>query len=392
MLKFKILFVNSSLSGGGGASKSTYYVFENLKKYFDVELCLLHKSKNRFVEGEKDIFYLRHESSRTKNVYLRYYNFLFDAYHLNKLQKERQYDMIITSQSQANFVGKVLKFFKRDIPLWSIHRSARPQHKSFIKRKLVDLSSKLDKYPDKIITVSKSLEKDRRKYLPNQDIITIYNPFDLKNIQKQKLEDLESNFERKFFNENKVLINVGRLARQKNQLLLLQVFKELKKEFPKLKLAILGEGPKRKQLEEYIEENNLQGEVYMPGIVNNVFKYLDRSDIFLFPSRYEGFGRVIVEAMACELPIISSNYPYGASELINETLYEETNIKGYKKCKYGYLVERFNKKAYVEITKKLLNNKTLQKEITKKSKKRAKSFDKKVIGKEWKELIESEFE
>ena len=115
------------------------------------------------------------------------------------------------------------------------------------------------------------------------------------------------------------LITISVLNKRKNILFLLKVIKELKKKNVKFELKIVGDGNERDSLENYIQKNSLQNEVFFLGKLprEKVYKELEQSDIFLFSSLSEGFGLVIVEALLCEVPVIASNMPVMKEIIIN---------------------------------------------------------------------------
>ena len=108
-------------------------------------------------------------------------------------------------------------------------------------------------------------------------------------------------------NEVFTLGNLGRLVTQKNQVFLLKVAKELKKEDISFKMIIGGEGKLKDFLFEKRKELNLEKEVDFIGFVNNPKEFMIQLDVFLLSSLWEGFGYVIAEAMLCEKPIIAFN-------------------------------------------------------------------------------------
>lgn len=103
------------------------------------------------------------------------------------------------------------------------------------------------------------------------------------------------------------LISVGRLDPEKDHKTLIQAFSQIHKEYPPLQLSIYGEGPERVRLEQLIQSLGLQDHVVLPGTTKDIQNALLNSDIFIFPSRYEGFPNALCEAMATGLPVIASN-------------------------------------------------------------------------------------
>jgi glycosyltransferase involved in cell wall biosynthesis len=116
-------------------------------------------------------------------------------------------------------------------------------------------------------------------------------------------------------NEDPVILGVGRLNEQKDFQTLLRAFANVLKKRHAY-LVILGEGEERSSLEVLSEELNVAHRVHMPGFVRNPYKYMARSDVFVLSSKFEGFGNVIVEAMACGCPVVSTNCRSGPTEIL----------------------------------------------------------------------------
>lgn len=108
-----------------------------------------------------------------------------------------------------------------------------------------------------------------------------------------------------------VLTFTGRLSRAKGLPLLLEVWRELVAAGRPLHLVLVGGGGQsfddcEGELRAFIERHGLQGTVTLPGIVSNVPEWLQASDLFVFPSEYEGFPLAVLEAMACGLPVVAT--------------------------------------------------------------------------------------
>jgi len=112
------------------------------------------------------------------------------------------------------------------------------------------------------------------------------------------------------------IIAMGRLDHQKGFDLLIRAFSRIAPAFPEWGVIILGEGSQRVPLERQIAASGLSDRIILPGILSQPFSLLMQCDIFAFPSRYEGQGMALMEAMACGLPAVSSDCPSGPSSII----------------------------------------------------------------------------
>ena len=167
-------------------------------------------------------------------------------------------------------------------------------------------------YPWATQVVSCSQGVDRNwHWLAPQKRAVIYNPLAL---TTQTAADVE--LPSPLNPENKTIVAMGRLTPQKGFDLLLDAFARIASVHPDWQLLILGEGELREELEAQKDRLGLQNRVAMPGIVSDPFPLLKKCDLFVLSSRYEGFGNVIIEAMACGLPVIATDCPSGPNEII----------------------------------------------------------------------------
>lgn len=106
-----------------------------------------------------------------------------------------------------------------------------------------------------------------------------------------------------------IILHVGRLIEQKNHLGILSVFELVLEQIPTAKLLLVGEGPLRSEIEDAIAQRGLASSVLLLGLRDDVPSLMSKSDVFLFPSIYEGFGLVALEANAACLPVVGSRIP-----------------------------------------------------------------------------------
>jgi glycosyltransferase involved in cell wall biosynthesis len=116
------------------------------------------------------------------------------------------------------------------------------------------------------------------------------------------------------------IINVGRFKAQKNHALLIRAFKRVLAEHD-ARLLILGTGELFEATAAVARAEGVADKVLMPGVVLNPTPYYRSSDLFVLSSDYEGFGNVIIEALACGVPVVSTNCRSGPSEILEHGRY-----------------------------------------------------------------------
>ena len=198
----------------------------------------------------------------------------------------------------------------------------RKHAKARVTRRLVSLTYR---WADNIITVSKGAAEDlyRVAGIPRERIQPVYNPVVTDELRDRAQEEVTHDW---LPGDEPVVLAMGGMeghrSRQKNFDLLVDAFAQVRTE-QTAKLVILGKGEDRNRLQQRTEELGIADDVDFPGFVDNPFPYMRESSVFVLPSRYEGFGNVIVEAMACGCPVVSTDCLSGPAEILDYGTYGE---------------------------------------------------------------------
>lgn len=174
-------------------------------------------------------------------------------------------------------------------------------------------------YADAVVGVSEGVSKDLRKFgSPKSKTHVIYNPIVTADLLKQLKEPLEHPwFDSK---EDPVILGVGRLSRQKNFEVLIRAFAQVIEQTP-ARLVILGNGEEREHLQHLVENLGLSQKVALLSFVSNPYVYMRDSSVLVLSSDWEGFGNVLVEAMAAGTPVVSTNCESGPAEILEHGTY-----------------------------------------------------------------------
>lgn len=216
-------------------------------------------------------------------------------------------------------------------------------------------------YPkaDAIICVSKGIAHDLSKIIGGSTKINvIYNPI----INDEIYQLADSPVNHPWFSDPNipVLLAVGRLVVCKDYPTLLEAFAQVVKIRP-AHLVILGSGPERESLERLVAKMGLSNQIAFLGFQKNPYAYMKRASVFVLSSLQEGFGNVIIEAMACGTPVVSTDCPVGPGEIITHG-------------KNGMLVPMADHKALAKAILDMLSSPLLREEFSIAGKARAGSF------------------
>ncbi len=151
--------------------------------------------------------------------------------------------------------------------------------------------------------------------LSRERITVVYNP--VVSQWMLKLAQADENYRWLPETSRRLVLAAGRLTRQKDFPTLIRAF-ALVRQRVDASLVIIGEGGGRHELERLITNYDLQGYVLLPGFVNNPFFVMKKADLFVLSSAWEGLPNVLIQAMACGTPVVSTNCPAGPAEILED--------------------------------------------------------------------------
>lgn len=294
-----------------------------------------------------------------KNTFLGNLTILFT---LIKVLKQEKPDILHTNLYLANIYGRVaakLSGIKRVVttlhnPDYSYEDNGRLSYKI---RKLVDKYTGL--YCNScFIAVSDFVKKDFQKQLGFKNIKVLHNAIDTAKFTGLNAEQISAKRrELGFTDKDIVLLNIGRLHPQKGQVYLIKALKLLRRENESFKLVLIGKGNLGGELKKLASELSLGDSVVFLDNRLDIPLIMGASDLFVFPSLYEGFGIAVVEAMSCGIPVIANDI-----ETLREII---TNRKD------GILIEKASEELLAQEILKLANNPGLKAYLADNAKKKA---------------------
>ncbi len=154
--------------------------------------------------------------------------------------------------------------------------------------------------------------------LARDAVTVIYNPV----VTAELFAQARGGVDHPWFTDGEppIILSAGRLTRQKDHATLLRAFARLR-QTRAARLVILGEGEERPALEQLAGQLGVRADVQMPGFVVNPFAFMARADLFALSSRWEGCPNVLIEALACGVPVVSTDCPSGTAEVLQGGAY-----------------------------------------------------------------------
>lgn len=361
MGKIKLLFVIDHL-GGGGAEAQLVELLNNLnREEFHLSLFLTEGGGIRLRSLKDDIEVFGFNRERKRGTYKAFSK-------LRKTIKEVKPDLIISWLEYSTFITSLSSIgvkIKHIAGIWGDLGYIYSKEVSFgiIKKFLLKWAYKR---ADTLIFNSYNVA-EKNKWIGSKNYSVVYNIFDTeKTKQLPSKNELRKNLK---FNEDLFyIVFIGSLVERKGINLLINAFKMIKDD--NLRLLVIGKG----QLEENLKETAQDDKrIEFLGYKDNPISYIKASDLFILPSLSEGIPNVIIEALACETPIISSNVD-GIPEIIQDK-------------RNGLLIEPGSPEVIKEAIEYAIKNYSEMRKFAEEGKKVLDLFKKEIIVSEFEALF-----
>ncbi len=227
-------------------------------------------------------------------VISRFYSFAAAIESLNKEVKHIFITPLVAAKLQKIEAKKVKNIFKKIYSYLVIPQINILDRMAIRKSTIIGVLSK-----------SKKEEVEKEYHIESKKVDVFYPGIDERRFNLvSKEEKIQLRKKLGFKEQEKILLCVARLEAEKNQEIVIDCMENLKEQ--NYSLYFVGDGDNRQLLQQKIEERNLQNQVKLLGEKTNVEDYYKASDVFILPSKYEGFGHVYLEALACGLPCIAA--------------------------------------------------------------------------------------
>jgi glycosyltransferase involved in cell wall biosynthesis len=207
---------------------------------------------------------------------------------------------------------------------------------------------------------------------PNS-VVVIPNPVDTRFVSERSREPLDESVSE--LGDVPILLTAGRLEAQKNHGLLLRAFARVRDEV-EAQLLIAGTGRLQGELERLAVDLGIRSDVRFLGWVNNPFSLMKRATVFVLSSNFEGLGNVILEALACGCPVISTDCPFGPADIL-------------AKSEAGILVPVGDERALANALLDLLRDPHKRRLLSERGRRRARDFEASTIVEQYERTLES---
>jgi glycosyltransferase involved in cell wall biosynthesis len=361
----KLALIINDLSGGGAEKAVVLLSGYAAAQGVETRIYTLQSGKDSY-ELDPRIERVTLATSRTSRGVGRILSLPLQAADLARELRKWQPDVCVSVLPRSNIAHVMTRWFGNRQPVLITEqvssRDAYPSE-SLKDRVMRSLIARFYPQADQVFPSSEGVKEGLTRFGVDRDQMqVVYNPVSLSEIDQAASAAVPD------ANTGAIptIITVGRLVYQKDHDTLLRAF-ALARSRLDASLVLVGQGPLQDELTTLARELGISDRVIFAGWQQNPFAWMANADLFVLSSRFEGFGNVVIEAMACGLPVVSTDCPSGPSEILANG-------------DAGILVPVGDVHAMADAMCAVLQDGKLRKQLADKSQRRAPEFDISVIG------------
>lgn len=312
--------------GGGGQERMAVYTADILKDCYNIYFAVL-EIRSQAYGAPCEIINIDLPAVNSKLGKL--FNAFRRAKKIKKIKKDKKIDIAFSFNDAANIANILSKGKEKVVISLRSYRKSQIEKKSITQRFIY-------KKADIVVGISERLTRDIAKTYAKEikSAATLYNTCDIEKIRDLAAQDSIIKI------KPPTIIGIGRLEKGKAFGHLVGAYAIAKRQIPSLRLIIMGSGTQKNLLVERAKKLKVEETIDFVPFQQNPFAIESKCQLFVMTSLSEGFGNVLTEAMACQLPIISVDCPSGPREILTgEAL--DVVCKNIEYAKYGVLVPPF---------------------------------------------------
>lgn len=359
-MKKKICFFSGDITRSGGTERVAVQLANGLMEENLYDICFIS-----LTEQQKKPFYPIHPDIHRYCLGKKWIQpgpgYIPLIGKLRKFLKDRQIDIIIDIDIVLDVLAiPAARRLKTKVVSWE-HFAVDFELSLWYRKMILRYSVKKSDYV--IVLTDGDLKAYQERLGRKKAICRIYNP-----VAYEPENELGAE-------KKKMILSVGRLVPEKGIEYIKKVSIKLLERYPEWQWIILGEGVERKNLEQFIIENQLENRLILKGNVENVDEYMKQASIFVTASKYEGLGLSMLEARAMKVACVSFAVKMGPLELIHNGI-------------DGYLVRPFNCNQMIQRIESLINNPEQRSRFAENAFLHMGEFKLEKIINQWKEILE----
>jgi len=383
-----IVFLINSMGSGGAERVVSLLIDDFIKKGLKVHLLVLNED-SVYQVNDKVIFNSLTKTSNKHFLVQLFDNFFIVPLRLKKYCVENNIDVVMSHLYRSNYANSICKVLggrPLSIGVQHSHASNSYSSKSIKDRFNRILIKKLLPHLDAITTVSKVMRMDLHNSfkIPLRKLYYIGNPIEIEKIKLKSKSDYEGPIKDNDF----TFISLGSFVKRKNHELIIKSAQRINS--LKFNLVIMGRGELKDYYLNLIEKYGMKHKIKLIDFDENPFKFLANSHCLINSSNAEGLPMVMLESLACDLPIISTDCLSGPREILapnsnlNYSLNSEIEVSD-----YGILTPTNDVDCLAEAMEFIIKNKVYRERLISNSKHRIAEFELKNISKEYIKLIDN---